>query len=120
MPGVRGCRPATFSVSGSKVRTASGQEVNLPYPVWECVEIGALLVVVLNVPVRKDYPRNVVAIGADARIVWQIAPVQSVVHHGAFVGVERNGDVVRAHHFDGWAYDLDPATGRIVGSKFLK
>ena len=95
-------------------------KVTFEYAVWKVAEFPDVIVVCLKVPHKKNYPDNVFAVDYSGRVLWQIRPLVSVTPNTMFTDVSRNGDVVEIYNIDGTLYDIEPHTGKVLRSTFVK
>jgi outer membrane protein assembly factor BamB len=109
-----------YTVVKNIIKFASGSEVRFEYPVWGIAEFPDVLVVCLNVPRRKSYPDNVFGVDDSGRILWQIRPLVSLTQNAFYSDCARNGDVVEVFSVDGNLYEINPRTGEVLRSTFVK
>ena len=93
--------------------------VELKYDVWKVAEFPDVLVVLLDTP-QKKYPDNVFGVSYEGKILWQIRPVRTIMPNSPFTDCERKSDELRLYHIDGTLYRVNPLTGEILGSTFVK
>jgi hypothetical protein len=98
------------------------EKVELPYPVDTVIVFDNLLVVRLEPSAKRIFNRNVLAIGSDGTVIWQI--VESP--HGATsdkpyvtIYVDSDGNLV-AGNWNGVDYVVEIATGKIKTKSFNK
>jgi hypothetical protein len=68
----------SFEIRGNSLRTSEGATVPFDYPISEVVEVGGLLIVLLDAPPKESMPGNVFGVLQSGHVAWQIEPMPSV------------------------------------------
>lgn len=106
------------SFRGTEVRV-NGRSLLLPHEVVQQMQVGSLLLLRVEPPPGQVFNRNVFAVDADARLLWQIAESP----HGTeadkpfmSLALDAEGEVL-AGNWNGVNYRVDLKTGslRVVG-----
>ena len=108
-----------YKISKNKLEIAS-QEIVFDYDIKTVLEKKDVLMVLLKVPAKFNYQRNIFGVNGEGEILWQVeAP--SDFPEDLFVSLYKNeNDEVEAYSWKGCENILDPKTGEILKQEFTK
>jgi len=97
--------------------------VELPSKALYAIRVGEAVVVLYNWFGMEASPdecqANVLAFDRAGSLMWRVQPFD--FHEGsAYTGLHREGDKLVAYVDRGFEVEVDPATGRVLSSKFTK
>lgn len=96
-------------------------KVKLPYPVYKVEAFDDCLVVLL---IGEDgyFPinENIFGVSYDGKILWQIEKVEHVNRDSPYTGMSKKDNLLLAYNWDGFDYQINPKTGKIINRKFVK
>lgn len=108
-----------FKILGNKLRI-DNYELDFPYKIKQVEAIRYLLIVMVDIPFKTTYNRNVFAVNARCEIQWQIEesphggtrdkPYSAIIHDGS-------GGLV-AETFIGINYQVNLANGAVIAKSF--
>ena len=90
-----------------------GKDLFFEYPIKGVLKKEGVLMVLLKVPAKFNYQRNIFGVNEEGEIIWQVeAPTKDPVdlYTGLF---EEEGQVIGGAWSGGDCY-LDPQTGKIL------
>jgi len=108
-----------FARRGPRLSTPGGATVTFPHAIESMLTFGRMAVVLLD-PAQED--RNVYGIDRRGRTVWQLqkSPFTGREASDPYVELFRLGRDVRVFSWRGQIYDVDPRTGKVLGSYWSK
>ena len=117
---------AQLAWSGSRVTFTSGRRritVEVPREALNAKEVDGLVVVLFNWegvrPLPTDCLDNVHAFDSQGNLVWKIQPFQW--HQGSvYMSISVRDGKLWAYATPGFDVEVDPKTGRILSSHFVK
>jgi hypothetical protein len=109
-----------YTVVGCEVRFSNGTTVGLDAPVAQALDFGDMVVVRLEVPPDRNLNENVLGVHIGGRIAWQIPPVRRVYQRSLYTNMWRESDALFVYNWDGSACEVNPRTGSIERSWFMK
>jgi len=93
-------------------------EIVFDYRIDYCTEINEMLVILLSIPVDKEYNENVFGVSlTDKKIKWQIGKQQYnpvYKQQCPFVSVIVNEGNLRLNNWCGLYFIVDPLTGNVL------
>lgn len=113
----------SWVVVGKSVTTPCGKTVTMEYPVKEWVEVGDVLIVVLDVPAGEVLTENVFALSSDGAILWQIerTPGSSSNLQYCYVGITTHGSgAVTVASWTGMLVEVGVNNGKVIRIWFGK
>ena len=107
-----------FKVEGKRLLLIGDKVVEFPYGIDNVRAYGDMLVVLLDIPSDAQAVNNVYGVDETERIIWRVqdpTEIYAIQNDVPYVGIRitRDGRIV-VTNFNGVAYELDPATGRIL------
>lgn len=110
----------SFSVDRG-ILHVNGQPVSLPLSVAECVDIGEVVAVRLDVPAGQVFNRNVFLVGGDGEIRWQIhESPHGTAADSPFMSLWVEEGTLAVGNWNGVDYDVDLVSGNIRARAFNK
>lgn len=112
-----------WQVLKNRIQCENGTVCELPFDIKECVEVGEILLVVLDVRGKALMDENVFAISLRGEVLWTIQRVPDITLNpsDSYVGfVSIGGNSAKIASWNGWVVEVDIATGKVVGSQWLK
>lgn len=109
-----------FNIVDGKVLLATGNSVELAYPVAELIDFNSIAVIRLNVPIEETCNENVIAIDALGNLVWKIPSRKYVYENSPYMKIAKEDENVAAHNWDGQVLIISAKTGLIVDKRHTK
>ncbi len=107
-----------YKISGNDLLFNS-KKVSFEHPIKSVLQKKDFLLVLLKVPAKVNYQRNIFGVSGEGEIIWQVeAPSYSSVDLYTSLW-EENGEIVAGS----WKGDdtwLDPKTGKILKQEFTR
>jgi hypothetical protein len=103
-----------YTTKENKLYIQGSIHVDLPYDIKQVLEASNMLVVLLEIPKMASMTENVFGIDLDGVIVWQVENIpETSIHPLLWYADMRkiNEQTIRLFNWNGWAVDIDPATG---------
>lgn len=113
----------TWVIEGTQIKTQNGNVVTLAYNVKESIQVGEVLVVLLDVPPNQSMTENVFGLSHDGTVLWQIERTSATATDpfNCYVGVIASSDnTVRVANWNGMVSDINVKTGRVIQSRWMK
>lgn len=99
--------------------TVHEKELIFDYEIKSVLEKDGTLMILLKVPAKFNYQRNIFGVSAEGEILWQVeAPTKDPVD--LYTQITEENEKVMGGSWSGWNCHLDPKTGKIVGRDFEK
>jgi hypothetical protein len=97
-----------------------GKELFFEYPIKGVLEKEGVLMVLLKVPAKFNYQRNIFGANEEGEIIWQVeAPSDFKEDLFTSLGIN-NEDNVEAYSWKGCENIIDPKTGKILKQEFVR
>jgi len=108
-----------FRRCGRRLTTPSGRTIEFPHPIGQMLAYGSVAVVLMD-PAGDS--RNVYGIDRRGETVWRLrkSPFDGEKRHDPFVEICKMDRDVRVFSWRGQIYDVDPRTGKVLGSGWTK
>ena len=112
-------RARQFARRGLRLYPPVGRTVIFPHPIEQLLDYGSVAAVLLDPSANI---RNVYGVDRRGRTVWQLrkSPFNSSDRNDPYVELSKQGRSLRVSSFRGQVYDVDPRTGRILGSGWTR
>ena len=73
-----------------------------------------------EVPVNEINNRNLYGFDKNGEIIWQIEDLTTDGHDSLFTNIERVSNRLLGYTWDGWRFEIDPYTGKILSKLITK
>jgi hypothetical protein len=113
----------TFEFHGTRLPTSEGATVEFDHTIREVVEVGDVLIVLLDVPPKESMTENVFGVSKAGQILWQIEriPATATDPVNCYTSIfPPKGGIVRLYNWNGTGVRIDPQTGKVLATWFGK
>jgi outer membrane protein assembly factor BamB len=103
-----------------EIHFPSGRIVKFEQRVMALQEFEEVVVVLLDFHARNCPNENVYGMTKSGAILWQIQSGPGVYTSSPFTSISKEGAILQIYNWDGYLYDVDPTSGLILKSMFVK
>ena len=107
----------TFKISGKQLQISEGATLAFEYPICEVVEVGDVMIVLLEVPPHESMIDNVFGVSKAGQIIWQIEPIPGATADpvNCYTGIfPREEGRVMLNDWAGIGVEIEPRTGKVI------
>lgn len=102
-----------FRVVGNAIEFSGGHRAQLDAPVLHTLDLGHLLIVVLDPGPLGNYPENVIALNDEGRWVWRVQEFEFPHGRTPYTGAYLTRGGLALYNQSGVEAFIDQASGRI-------
>lgn len=92
----------------------SFRETNFNWPIVQVLQVAEVLIVRVEPKTGACDNQNVFGVGADARVLWQVAQRQHIYDDSPYTGLSIVGEDVLLSNWDGTDLLVHPITGEVL------
>src|SRR5438105_1545348 len=112
-----------WKIYGKRIVAPNRSVAEFEFPVKETVDVGAVLVVLLDVPPDKVMSENVFGVSKNGEILWQIERVPEIAADSAsvYTGIfGHDENIVCLGNWIGVAAEVDARNGKVIRNWITK
>jgi hypothetical protein len=109
-----------FRVLRDAIEFASGQRAQFSAPVLHTLDLGDLLIVILDPGPSGQFPENVYAIDGEGRVVWRVQEYEFPHGRTPYTGAYVAPAGLALYNRSGVEAIVDPSNGRIVSTDLVR
>ncbi len=94
--------------------------VIMPSLIKQIIEFDQMVVVRLQPNIAKFINENIFGVSYSGKIKWQIATRKYVFEKSPYTNISKDGQMLKAHNWDGTDLLIDPVTGDILKSSYSR
>ena len=109
-----------YRIVRDAVELVGGRRVQFDAPILDTLDLGSVLIVILDPGSGGQLPENVYAVDGEGRMLWRVQEFEFPHGRSPYTGAYVLPDGLALYNRCGVEALVDPVTGRILRSDFIR